>query len=159
MGAALQQWVDISWQPMSFFSRKFLPSQQKYTPYDRELHAIYSAVKYFRHMLEARHIIFTDHKPITFAFTKRTDKFSPRQFRYLDFIAQFTTDIRHTSEQGNIVANALSRITVEPAQEQRFPAEPATFGLHSAAVQAPLDYAALTKAQEEDADVSCKLYC
>jgi cleavage and polyadenylation specificity factor subunit 1 len=45
------------------------PAQQKYSAYDCELLAIYEAVKHFRHMLEARHFtIFTDHKPITYAF-------------------------------------------------------------------------------------------
>ncbi|XP_073962036.1 uncharacterized protein [Choristoneura fumiferana] len=46
-------------------------------------------------MVEARpFIIYTDHKPLTFAFTTARDKCSPRQFRYLDFISQFSTDIR-----------------------------------------------------------------
>jgi hypothetical protein len=44
-------------------------------------------------MLEERHFIFTDHKPITYAFQQKRDKCSPRQFNHLDFIAQFTTDI------------------------------------------------------------------
>jgi hypothetical protein len=34
-----------------------------------ELLAINEAVRYFRHILEARHFtIMTDHKPLTFAF-------------------------------------------------------------------------------------------
>jgi transposase InsO family protein len=62
-------------------------------------------------MLEARHFtIFTDHKPLTFAFQQKRDTCSPRQFRHLDFIAQFTTDIRHISGQDNVVADALSRV-------------------------------------------------
>jgi hypothetical protein len=67
-------------------------------------------VKHFRHMLEARHFIFTDHNPITYAFQQKRDKCSPRQFNHLDFIAQFTTDIRHISGQDNVVAGALSRV-------------------------------------------------
>jgi cleavage and polyadenylation specificity factor subunit 1 len=68
-------------------------------------------VKHFRHMLEARHFtIFTDHKPLTFAFQQKRDTCSPRQFRHLDFIAQFTTDIRHISGQDKVVAEALSRV-------------------------------------------------
>jgi hypothetical protein len=59
-------------------------------------------------MLEVRHfIIFTDHKPITYAFQQKWDKCSARQFSHLDLVAQFTTDIRHISGQDNIVA--LSR--------------------------------------------------
>jgi len=42
-------------------------------------------------------MIFTDHKTLTYAFTLRCDKCSPRQFKHLDFISQFTTDIRHIS--------------------------------------------------------------
>jgi hypothetical protein len=63
MGAVLQQWAQNAWQPLAFFS-KMSTAQQKYSVYDRELLAIYEAVKHFRHMIEARHFeIFTDHKP------------------------------------------------------------------------------------------------
>jgi hypothetical protein len=111
MGAVLQQRVDNAWQPLVFFSKKLNSAQQKYSAYDRELLAVYEAVKHFRHMLEARHfIIFTGHKPITYAFQQKRVKCSPRQFNHLDFIAQFTTDIRHISGQDNVVADALSRV-------------------------------------------------
>jgi hypothetical protein len=111
MGAVLQQRVDNAWQPLVFFSKKLNPAQQKYSAYDRELLAVYEAVKHFRHMLEVRHfIIFTDHTPITYAFQQKWDKCSPRQLNHLYFIAQFTTDIRHISGQDNVVADALSRV-------------------------------------------------
>jgi hypothetical protein len=45
MSAALQQQVDGAWQPLAFFSKKLSPAQQKYSPYDRELLAIYSAIR------------------------------------------------------------------------------------------------------------------
>jgi cleavage and polyadenylation specificity factor subunit 1 len=108
-GAVLQQLVRNTWQPLAFFSKKFNSAQQKYSAFDRELLAIYEAEKHFRHMLEARHFtIFTDFKPITYAFQQKRDKVSPRHFNHLDFVAQFTTDIRHISGQDNVVADALS---------------------------------------------------
>lgn len=111
IGAVLQQLKGNSWQPLSFFSRKLSPSQSKYSPYDRELLAIYEAIKHFRHMVEARDfVIFTDHKPLTFAFTSRKENCSPRQFRHLDFISQFSTDVRHIAGKDNVVADTLSRI-------------------------------------------------
>jgi hypothetical protein len=39
---------------------------------DRELLAVYEAMKHFCHMLEARHFtIFTDHKPLIYAFQQK----------------------------------------------------------------------------------------
>lgn len=111
IGAVLQQQKENSWQPLAFFSRKLSSTQLKYSPYDRELLAIYESVKYFRHMVEARDFtIFTDHKPLTYAFHSRKENCSPRQFRHLDFVSQFTTDIRHISGKDNVVADTLSRI-------------------------------------------------
>ncbi|CAH2097753.1 unnamed protein product [Euphydryas editha] len=111
LGAVLQQWKEDQWQPLAFFSRKLSPSQRKYSPYDRELLAIYESIKYFRHMLEARHfVVYTDHKPISYAFHERKANCSPRQFRHLDYISQFTTDIRHISGKSNVVADTLSRV-------------------------------------------------
>ncbi|KAJ8916801.1 hypothetical protein NQ315_005806, partial [Exocentrus adspersus] len=40
----------------------------------------------------------------------KLDKCSPRQFRYLDYLGQFTTDIKHISGKDNVVADALSRV-------------------------------------------------
>ena len=99
------------WQPLT--SRKLSPAQLKYSAYDRGLLAIYEAVRYFRHMLEARHFtILTDNKPLTFAFNQKRDKCSPQHFNHLDFVSQFTADIRHISGQDNVVADALSRVEV-----------------------------------------------
>jgi hypothetical protein len=73
--------------------------------------AIYEAVRYFRRILEARHFtILTDHNLLTSSFQKKRDKYSPTNFKHLDYISQFMTDIRHISGQENIVAEALSRV-------------------------------------------------
>jgi len=86
-------------------------AQQKYSAYDRDLLAIYEAAKHFCHMLEARQfVIFTDHKPLTYAFSQTRYKCSPRQFKHLDFASQFTTDIRHVPGQDNVVADAVSSV-------------------------------------------------
>lgn len=111
IGAVLQQRRGDTWEPLAFFSRKLNSAQRKYSPYDRELLAIYEAIRYFRYMVEARTFsIYTDHKPLTYAFSTRRDNCSPRQYRYLDYIAQFTTDIRFISGKDNAVADTLSRI-------------------------------------------------
>ncbi|GBL92136.1 Retrovirus-related Pol polyprotein from transposon 17.6 [Araneus ventricosus] len=113
VGAALQQQVTTGWQPLAFYSKSLSPAQRRYSACDRELLAAYMAIKYFRHMVEGRSfILFTDHKPLTFAFRQKEDKCSPRQLRQLDLIGQFTTDIRHLKGTDNAVADALSRIHI-----------------------------------------------
>ncbi|GFS86008.1 gag-pol polyprotein [Trichonephila clavipes] len=85
---------------------------ESYNAYDRELLAIYSAIRHFRYMLEARDFtVFTDHKPLTYAFRQKSDKCSPRQIRQLDFISQFTTNIVHIPGSDNIAADVLSRVS------------------------------------------------
>ena len=47
IGAALQQRVCDAWQPLAFYSHNLSPAQQKYSPYNQELLAVYEAIKYF----------------------------------------------------------------------------------------------------------------
>lgn len=64
-GAALNQIIDNFAQPLGYFSKKFKTTQQKYSTYDRELTAMYLAVKHFRDLIEGRTFhILTDHKPL-----------------------------------------------------------------------------------------------
>lgn len=49
-GAALQQRVANTWEPLGFFSKKFTPAENKYSAFDRELLTIYLDVKYFQHI-------------------------------------------------------------------------------------------------------------
>jgi cleavage and polyadenylation specificity factor subunit 1 len=111
IGAVVQQYLSGSWQPLSFFSVRLNETQMRYSAYDRELLAAYSGIKHFRYILEGRiFTLYTDHKPLTYAFQQKLEKASPRQFRHLDFIGQFTTDIQHVSGIDNVVADTLSRI-------------------------------------------------
>jgi hypothetical protein len=113
VSAVLQQRVDNAWQPLGFVTKSLNPAQRKYSAYDRELLAMYTVVKRFRHAVEGKNfIIYTNHKPLTYAFKQNPDKSSPRQFRYLDYIGQFTTDIRYIKSENNNVADALSRVEV-----------------------------------------------
>jgi len=137
MGGVLQQFANGIWQPLGFFSKNFCPAQKKYSTYDRELLAIFSTIKYFRHMLEGRQFkIYTDHKPLIHAFTKNRDNLTPRQFRQLDYISQFSTDIHHIAGQANTVADALSRIDCDAIK-----------------LVPHVDYAALARDQHDDEEL------
>ncbi|GFX08952.1 uncharacterized protein K02A2.6 [Trichonephila clavipes] len=111
--------------------RRFL---RMWPAYYRELFTIYSAVQHFRHVLEAQHCtIYTDHKPITYAFRQRHEKLPPVQLNQLSFIGQLTTDIQHISGAENVVADAFSRIF--------YIAPP------------PVDLKAIAEAQKSDAEL------
>ncbi len=108
VGASLQQRTSSSapWQPLGFFSKKLEAAQQRY----RELWACFAGIRHFRFMLEERRfIIFTDHKPLTFALRRSSDPWTARQCRQLSYIAEYTSDIRHIASKDNIVADTLSR--------------------------------------------------
>ncbi|GBM09897.1 Retrovirus-related Pol polyprotein from transposon 17.6 [Araneus ventricosus] len=135
IGAALQQQVGSDIKPLSFFSHRLTPTEARHSTYDRELLAVYSAIKHFAYTLEGREFtVYTDHKPLTFALHQKHVKISPRQQRHLDFISQFTTDIRFISGSDNFVADAFSRVS-----EIQIPNE--------------INYAAMAEAQRTDKEL------
>jgi hypothetical protein len=66
--------------------------------------------------------LLTDHKPLVTSLFRTTPPWSARQQRQLSFIAEFTSDFRHTPGQENVVADALSR--PPPAAAQLPPPQP-----------------------------------
>lgn len=132
IGAALNQFVGGQKQPLGFFSRKLSRSEMNYSTYDQELLAMYKVVKHFRYMLEGRYFyILTNHEPLVTVFLQKPEKASLRQLRLLDFIGQFTSDIRHIPRKNNVVAEFLSRIQSIKANDE-------------------IDFELLVEAQESD---------
>lgn len=138
-GAVLQQLKDGQWHPVSFFSKQFSPAETRYSTFGRELLAVYLAVKYFRHFLEGRQFcIWTDHKPLTYAFQSNNSNHTPWEIRHMSFFSEFTTDIRFVSGKDNPVADALSRLNINEISSSR-----------------PLiDFAIIAQAQQTDKELS-----
>ncbi|KAA3680865.1 uncharacterized protein DEA37_0003115 [Paragonimus westermani] len=123
IGAVLQQAVHEKWQPIAFFSQRLSDTEMRYITFGRELLAVYRAVRHFRHALEGRDfIIFTDHKPFVYASRNYSDKNSPREARQPDYIAQFSTDIRHDSGAANVAVNRHTSTPLKtfPTPDDRF---------------------------------------
>ena len=139
VGAVLQQFIDGHWHPIAYFSKVLKPAEMRYSTFDRELLAVYLAVKHFRYFIEGRHFhVLTDHKPLTYALHTRSDKHSPRQARHLDFITQFTSDIRHVKGSANTPADTLSRIETNALLDSSPPV---------------IDFRAMAAAQHTDDDI------
>nr|VZI19501.1 unnamed protein product [Spirometra erinaceieuropaei] len=117
VGAVLQPHPAGSTRPLAFFSKKLLPAETRYSTVGRELLSSYLAVKHFRHFLEDRDFtVFTDRKWLTFTLRSHSDKYNPREIAHLDYISQFTTDIRHIDGTKNEVTDMLSRSSLSPLQ-------------------------------------------
>jgi cleavage and polyadenylation specificity factor subunit 1 len=110
VGAVLQQEIDGHMAPIAFFSKGLDGPQQQYSTYDRELMAIFLAVRHFSYFLEGRQFtVLTDHRPLLSALTTSSQTLSPRVLRQLAYISQFDCDIKHIRGIDNSVADALSR--------------------------------------------------
>nr|VZI40227.1 unnamed protein product [Spirometra erinaceieuropaei] len=110
VGAVLHQQVNNQLQPLTFFSQKLQPAQTRYSTFSRELLVIYLAIRHFRHLLECRDFsVHTDHKTLNYVLKAKPDRYSPREVRHLDYISQFTADVRYVRGSDNVVADALSR--------------------------------------------------
>ncbi|GFR69541.1 Pol polyprotein [Elysia marginata] len=80
VGAVLEQHVNGVWQPLAFFSKQLWPPEQKYSSFDRELLALYLAIRHFKFFLEGRPFTaYTDHKPLVGAMSKLSDPWTARQ--------------------------------------------------------------------------------
>ena len=72
--------------------------------------AAYLAVHHFTYFLEGRPFtLYTDHKPLVGAISRKKTPLSNRQVRHLSFISEFTTDVRHIEEKNNVVADRNRR--------------------------------------------------
>ena len=130
--------MDNEWQPLAFFSKRLQDRETRYSTFGRELLAAYLGIRHFRHLLEGRSFtLFTDHKPLTYALNSKPDRHSPREIRQVDFISQFTSDIRHVSGKDNIPADAFSRVHID--------------SLH---LHASVDFDAIARAQEDDEEIA-----
>ncbi|GFX79973.1 retrovirus-related Pol polyprotein from transposon opus [Trichonephila clavipes] len=110
VGAVLQQLENEGWKPIAFYSKKLNETQTRYSTYDREQLGIYLSVKHFKHLLEGNDfVIYTDPKPLTFAFKQKKMK-KHHQDKHHQYISEFSCNIQHVLGKDNVVADALSRI-------------------------------------------------
>ena len=108
VGGVLQQCIDNVWQTLSFFTKKLLPAETRYSTFDRELLAVDSTIRHFRHNLKGREFyVNTDHKPLTYVMNSTTERPSLRQTRHLAFIVHNRYSIcegRNEFRSGPIIA-------------------------------------------------------
>ena len=113
-GAVLEQFVDQKFstsgkrgtRPLSYFSQAF-PSRTKVrSTFNRELTALYLAVRHFRFRIRGRELIFrTDHKSLINALANPEGQHSPEERRMIYHLKEYLPTLVHLSGEENVVAD------------------------------------------------------
>ena len=113
----LEQVIDEKPRPLAFFSRTLRKPERRYSTFDRELLAIYLAIRHFKHYIEGAVdvTVRTDHQPIVSALVKNSDAWTARQQRHLSAISELGCKVEYIPGASNPVADALSRIEIDAA--------------------------------------------
>ena len=97
---------------VAYASRKLKPHEKNYPTHDLELAAIVFALKIWRHYLYGEKcFIYTDHKSLKYFPSQR--ELNLRQRRWMELIKDYDRVIDYHPGKANVVADALSRKTVQ----------------------------------------------
>ncbi|KAL2250218.1 UNVERIFIED_CONTAM: Retrovirus-related Pol polyprotein from transposon [Sesamum indicum] len=97
---------------IAYASRQLRPHEINYPTHDLELAAIVHALKIWRHYLYGETFqIFTDHKSLKYIPTQK--ELNLRQRRWMELLKDYDCTIDYHPWKANIVADALSRKTVD----------------------------------------------
>ena len=96
---------------ISYASRKLKVHENNYPTHDLELAAVVFALKIWRHYLYGVHVdVFSDHKTLQYMFTQKELNLCQR--RWLEFLKDYDMSVRYHPGKANIVADALSRLSM-----------------------------------------------
>ena len=110
IGGVLEQCGPNGWEPLSFYSAKLDDNQIDWPAFDRELLAMFRAVRHFRPMVEGHAFtIFTDQQALVPSMRKKSEPLTPRQTYQLTCVSEYSTNIQYIEGKSNVVADALSR--------------------------------------------------
>lgn len=111
-GAVISQEHDGCDLPISFISRTFKKGEINKAIIEKELLAIHFALKTFRHYLYGqKFVVFSDHKPLIYLFKLKNP--SSKLMRIKMDLEEFDFTIEYIKGKENVVADALSRISIQ----------------------------------------------
>ena len=97
---------------VAYASRQLKPHEKNYPTHDLELAAIVFALKIWRHYLYGEKcFIYTDHKSLKYLPSQR--ELNLRQRRWMELIKDYDCVIDYHPGKANVVADALSRKTMQ----------------------------------------------
>ena len=117
-GATLEQFIDNNYaksgrfetKPLAYFSQAFSTTTKVRSTFNRELTALYMAVRHFRFRIRGREIIFrTDHKSLINALSNPEGQHSPEERRMIYHLKEYLPTLMYLPGGENVVADFLSR--------------------------------------------------
>ncbi|KAI0992919.1 hypothetical protein K3495_g15265, partial [Podosphaera aphanis] len=107
--------------PVAYFSKKLSETQSRYASQERELLAILLSLQHWRLWVEGGDVtVVTDHESLKTLSTKVDQP--NRILRFLDAIEHYGVKIIYRPGKANVLADYLSRPTVDPDLSSTFPA-------------------------------------
>ncbi|GBG80928.1 hypothetical protein CBR_g31484 [Chara braunii] len=104
----LQQDDGNGLRPVEYMSKKIKSQKLQDSTYEKELYALVSALKHWKHFLLGRHFkIFSDHS--TLQWLKSQGELNDKLACYIQFIDMFDFELKHKKGCYNKVVDALSR--------------------------------------------------
>ncbi len=115
-GAVLTQEVNGVHLPIAYSSRAFTKGERNKAVIEKELLAIYFAIKHFQpYLYGVRFQIYTDHRSLIFLYTMKDP--TSRLTRIRLELEEYDFEIKYVKGKDNPVADALSRITIQELKE------------------------------------------
>lgn len=111
-GAVLTQEYDNVDMPITYISRSFKSGEKNKPPIEKELLAVHFAVTQLRPYIYGRHfIVKSDHKPLAYLYNLKNP--SSKLSRLRMDLDEYHFDIEYIKGKDNVMADALSRISVD----------------------------------------------
>lgn len=103
-------------KPIAYASKALNKAEKNYATIEKELLAIVWSIKHFRPYLYGRKFeICTDHKPLIYLFSMKDPSSRLTKFRLL--LEEYDFDITYIQGKNNMIADALSRISITKLKE------------------------------------------
>lgn len=115
-GAVISQDHNGEDKPIAFISRTFKKGEKNKAIIEKELLAIHFPLKTFRHYLYGqKFVVYSDHMPLIYLFKMQNP--TSKLMRIKMDLEEFDFTIQHIKGKENVVADALSRISIKDLHE------------------------------------------